>query len=282
MNECYGRKCQKCKNLHHFAKFCRSVKQITSKNTSLDYSSYSSSEYDSDSDNNYRIEYIAKINLVQKSDWNVNLKFENQASINFKLDSGAEINALPAKFLKSLDLHKNNLLPSNLKISTYTGTKIDILGKCSLLCEYKNFTDYITFYIVNNEFSPAVLDKDECERLNLLNFVGSVKTDEKIKNKYKKSENSCKNQNINYSKISEKYKDVFEGLGTLKCQKYHINIDSSVRPVINAPRKIPFAMQDKLKSLLKDLEKKQIIAKVNEPTEWVNSLVLVHKPSGHF
>ncbi|CAC5381940.1 E3 ubiquitin-protein ligase DTX4 [Mytilus coruscus] len=55
---------------------------------------------------------------------------------------------------------------------------------------------------------------------------------------------------------------VFTGLGCLE-KPNHIKIDSSVNPVINPPRKIPAAE----KSL-----------KVDEPTDWVSSLVVVEKP----
>ncbi|CAC5360616.1 unnamed protein product [Mytilus coruscus] len=54
--------------------------------------------------------------------------------------------------------------------------------------------------------------------------------------------------------------------------------DSSVNPVINPPRKIPAALREKLKGTLKEMEDKEVIRKVDEPTDWVNSLVVVEKP----
>ncbi|CAC5425393.1 unnamed protein product [Mytilus coruscus] len=70
---------------------------------------------------------------------------------------------------------------------------------------------------------------------------------------------------------------VFTGLGCLE-KPYHIKIDSSVSPVINPPRKIPAALREKLKGTLKEMEDKEVIRKVDEPTDWVNSLVVVEKP----
>ncbi|KAI0238088.1 hypothetical protein LSAT2_011282, partial [Lamellibrachia satsuma] len=46
------------------------------------------------------------------------------------------------------------------------------------------------------------------------------------------------------------------------------------------PRKIPYAIQPKLKEALDQLKVQNIIADVDEPTEWVSNLVIVEKKSG--
>ncbi|KAK3747897.1 hypothetical protein QZH41_001363 [Actinostola sp. cb2023] len=48
-------------------------------------------------------------------------------------------------------------------------------------------------------------------------------------------------------KLLDEYADVFKGLGYLEGH-YHIKIDSSVLPVVHPPRKVPFAIKDRLKS----------------------------------
>lgn len=42
-------------------------------------------------------------------------------------------------------------------------------------------------------------------------------------------------------------------------------------------RKVPFAQQDALKKELEIMEMLQVIERVEEPTEWVHSLVIVDK-----
>ena len=42
----------------------------------------------------------------------------------------------------------------------------------------------------------------------------------------------------------------------------------------------PVATRDKVKQEFERMEKHSIIAKVTEPTDWVNSMVVVHKPNG--
>ena len=45
-------------------------------------------------------------------------------------------------------------------------------------------------------------------------------------------------------------------------------------------RKIPASLQEKIKEELGNMEKIGVIRKINETTEWVNSMVVVEKPSG--
>ena len=78
--------------------------------------------------------------------------------------------------------------------------------------------------------------------------------------------------------IRENFSDIFEGLGCLSTE-YKIQLDKDAKQVVHPPRKIPFAMKNKVKDELSRLERMRVIAKVSEPTEWVNSLVVVEKPN---
>ncbi|GJQ71222.1 hypothetical protein Trydic_g10965 [Trypoxylus dichotomus] len=83
-----------------------------------------------------------------------------------------------------------------------------------------------------------------------------------------------RNKEIN--DILEQYKICFEGLGCLS-GTYHIEIDKTVKPGIHPPRKVPFALKNELKRKLESLVKQNVVEKVTEATDWVNSLVRVHK-----
>ena len=58
---------------------------------------------------------------------------------------------------------------------------------------------------------------------------------------------------------------------------FHITLDPTVPPVIHPPRRVPEALREPLKRELDALVEQGIIAKVDEPTDWVNSLVCVTK-----
>ena len=77
----------------------------------------------------------------------------------------------------------------------------------------------------------------------------------------------------------QRYAEVFTGLGEFP-GVHHIHIDPSVTPVIHACRNVPLSIMDSLRETLKDLQKRKVITPVNEPTEWVNSLVATKKKNG--
>ena len=69
--------------------------------------------------------------------------------------------------------------------------------------------------------------------------------------------------------VLQKYAQVFSGLGRLE-KPYHIGIDPTVSPVINHPRTIPASLRERVKAELNDMEKRGVIRKFEEPTNWVN------------
>ena len=81
---------------------------------------------------------------------------------------------------------------------------------------------------------------------------------------------------LSKSDVLEEFHGVFTGLG--KFDQYHITIEEE--PVIQAPRRVPHGLQDRLKEKLDQMEHERIIAKTDKPTDWVNSLVIVEKKDG--
>ena len=79
--------------------------------------------------------------------------------------------------------------------------------------------------------------------------------------------------------LLEIYGDVFTGIGKYK-KPYHTEVNSSVPPVIQHCRKVPYARYDNLKQTLSDLEKKGIVASVDKLTDWVHNLVITEKRGG--
>ena len=76
-----------------------------------------------------------------------------------------------------------------------------------------------------------------------------------------------------------KFKDCFGELGTLPGY-YYITMNLKVKPIINPPHKVPFALKKKLKHELLRMTQLGIIVPVNEPTDWVSSRVVIEKPKG--
>ena len=72
------------------------------------------------------------------------------------------------------------------------------------------------------------------------------------------------------------YDDVFGEIGLLSGD-HHINLDPSIPAVVNPPRRIPFLLKEKVKNDLDRMLRLGIISKVEEPTESLNSIVIVEK-----
>ena len=79
--------------------------------------------------------------------------------------------------------------------------------------------------------------------------------------------------------VFQNYGQVFTALGHLE-KPYHIEIDPTVSPAINSPRTIPAALREKMKAELDNMGKRGVIRKVEERTDWVNSIAIVEKPDG--
>ena len=111
---------------------------------------------------------------------------------------------------------------------------------------------------------PAILGVDICERLGIVKRVYVV-DDETIE--------------VDYSGLLDEYKEVFQGLECLE-REYAIIVDGNVTPVVHPARKVPFALKGKLNDELERMEKLDVIERIEEPTDWVCSLVLVEKRNG--
>ena len=80
--------------------------------------------------------------------------------------------------------------------------------------------------------------------------------------------------------IMKEYSDVFDNktLGRLPVQ-HTIRLKEEAKPVIHAPRKIPAALRTKVKDELDRMQQLGVIKPVEEPTDWVSSMVTITKPN---
>ena len=79
--------------------------------------------------------------------------------------------------------------------------------------------------------------------------------------------------------ILNEFAHCFREIGCLS-KPYHITLKPDITPVVHPPRKVPIAMRGKLKKELEHMVDLNNITPVTEPTDWVNSLVVVEKPNG--
>ncbi|CAG2208125.1 unnamed protein product [Mytilus edulis] len=117
--------------------------------------------------------YIGCIENQKKSEnsWMVNLNL-NGKNQKFKLDTGAQANVIPYKVLK-LVKGDTKIIPSKTRLVTYSGEKMDVLGKCYINVSHKDKIERMEFAVVNFN-AQCILGLSACEKLNLINRVMSV------------------------------------------------------------------------------------------------------------
>lgn len=79
--------------------------------------------------------------------------------------------------------------------------------------------------------------------------------------------------------IVRRFDDVFKGLGALPFI-YKIQLKEDAHPVVHAPRRVSVPLKEKLKEELDKMTALGVIKKVEEPTDWVNSMVCSKKKNG--
>ena len=82
---------------------------------------------------------------------------------------------------------------------------------------------------------------------------------------------------ITQDEVESTYADVFQGLGKFPGAPYKLRLKPDAVPVKHRPRRVPVHLQDAFHEEVERLVKIDVLEKVTEPTEWVNSFVIVEK-----
>ena len=246
-----GKVCRKCNAKNHFEKMCRTKKKVTNHShkqrvNTVDDSDSSDTEY-----------FVGTINQKDISavntGWYKTIEVEG-VKVNFQLDTGAKCNIISHRVFKTLSRASDKkMTKSRARLTSYSGHHIKTLGTTNLTCVCKNVQHNVQFFVTEMD-STAILGVEACQRLGLIERLCSVGVD-----------------------ITEEYADSFKGLGCLPGE-YKIKLDPSVPPVVHAPRKVPVALHDRVKEELQRMENDGVIKKQEEPTDWVNSMVIVETP----
>ena len=72
----------------------------------------------------------------EPSNWNITLS-SNGTPMSYKIDTGAQCNVIFVESLENIS-PKPDLQPVNVKLFTYNGSKIPLVGKCSLTLHHKS------------------------------------------------------------------------------------------------------------------------------------------------
>ena len=185
---------------------------------------------------------------------------------------------MPFKDLKKIVGSNPQINACTHNLVSYSEDKLTVLGTATLPVKSKTDVEHeLTFHIVETN-QPGLLGLTASQDLGLIKVVMVAKTEDK-QIEPDKSEEVTKLSEELKEEVLQKYTQVFTGLGRLE-KPYHIEVDPTVTPVVNPPRMVPAALRDRVEEELDDMERRGVVRKVEEPTDWANSMAIVEKPNG--
>ena len=258
----FGEECRYCKRKHHWEKCCFKKKADQQRNSKHKNKKVHAIEEDDEDDF-----FIGSIEQDAQS----NTAFANieltdgriKRNIRFKIDTGAQANILPLSIFNKKIGSTDKLEPNKNKLVSYTGQHLNTKGQIRLQSRYKHSEKTLTFHVVDTQAEP-ILGLQACIDLQLVKLLLSVEEKQL--------------SSMTADSVKQDYPHLFSGMGDLGEAK--IQLQDEAIGVIDAPRRVPLALKDRLKQELDRMQEGSVIEKVVEPTDWVNSLVVVEKPNG--
>ena len=119
----YGKQCLNCSKFYHFAKACR----ISRKTKKL----HEVGQPDSENEEEFEVGTVKDTQLQSK--WKISLNVRGQ-TVTAKVDTGAQANVM-SKF--TADKLNAMIETSSVKLKSYSGDKISVLGQVDIPCFYK-------------------------------------------------------------------------------------------------------------------------------------------------
>ena len=190
-----------------------------------------------------------------------------QAQATALIDSGATCNLMGVNQLVQLEENglTVSLQPCRQALFAYGGKEpLPLAGKFTVPTTVNGVTLDTTFVVIQGE-GEILLGRKSSEAFGVLtlptaeNIVYSTHEDVK-------------------AAVQRKFPEVFTGIGTLRDYEAKIHVDPAVTPVAQKPRRVPFALRDKVRAHIDDLLEKDIIERVDGPSSWVSPVVIAPKP----
>ena len=199
----------------------------------------------------------------------------------YKIDTSSETLKCVPKFENNenserFDNSQNDMIDSNLEYSEN--------AKCIQSEKFippKNYNmELVHNHLKNIEFDYCI----ESTTTNNFNISDKVNNDiipGSECGSQEKTHNHDSFSDTEYSRqVMSKFPKIFKtnAVGCIKGYAYDIKVKEDSIPVVIARTKIPFSKREVVKRELDRMENLKVISRVDEPTDWVSSMVLVEKP----
>ena len=147
-----GKQCGKCGKKNHFSKLCRTN---TGNNQNVHVINEDLSCASSDGED-FCVLTVSGFSNSRSDQPFVKLKMYNKY-IDAKIDTGSQVNILPSKLFEQLNVSAP-LSAAYIRLTSYSGDQLRVLGKLKIHCAYKNRYANANFYIVDQRNLPALLN----------------------------------------------------------------------------------------------------------------------------
>lgn len=256
----FGKKCNFCKGANHFSSVCFKKKTNDTKVKAIECEFDSSEEDDQfQSDTIYSVETgdnhnkgaVCPLKFVVNND---------VKRLNCLLDTGASCNVIGLENYKALidaGASEVKLRRTSIRIRGFGDKITKPVGEATLTVLRRKQIFEIPFIVVTLKQIPLI-SMTTCEQLKLIKICATVEPEPEAET------------------IINKYSDVFVGIGELDGD-ISLEIDPNVKPVIQVARRVPVKLKQDLREIIDDLEKQNLIAKVNVHTDWVSNVLLVKR-----
>ena len=217
----FGKKCSSCMKMHHFARVCRSKRQLgMNRNVSIvDHDEADMLQEDAD------IHVITQTKIRNEIHCTARV---NTHEIRLKIDTGAKCNVLPLDLFKKVPKKETINKAKAVNLVAYGGERFPTLGTADLPCKTGDTTHLLTFQVLDRQ---AILGLNDALQLSL------VKLDKAVYEVDADAEDAFRQQ------VITEYADLFdEQLGNLAA-RYTMRVDKSITPVVKPARWIPQAMK---------------------------------------
>lgn len=282
-----GVTCRKCGKQNHYARVCKVRSENEYQNAGGSREASNSKQksakkvklIDEDCEDSDDAEYITSIEVVNVVEKKITVsvgfamsKGDAPKKICCQVDTGASCNVIAKEHLEKL-MGKVKLEPSTTELRGFGGHLVPAIGKVILRHESGGKRYKVAFEVV--DLKPGVLKipllgKNTCIALGIV-----IIQDVKLCEIESKQGNNKTVKNPKAEKIVKKYEEVYIGDGKL-AGKVNIELEQCASKQ-QEPRRVPVAVRDRLKCELDDLERRGIIAKIEEPTDWASNIVIVKR-----
>ncbi|KAJ1180606.1 hypothetical protein NDU88_005827 [Pleurodeles waltl] len=250
--------CNKCSKKGYFAKYCKSSSKFKVK----------VQEIDCNDDRDFVLEIINDVNCVANISCQYPSDFVevNGTSISMMMDSGAKLSLVSVSDFTKHFNGKVSLLDPDIIPYSYGGKPIELQGYFEATITFRG--NMITGKIYVPVIGDTILSWPHQKMLGIIlnpNSIPQVLV-----------QNVCSIKDD----IMGEFPDVFTSkVGCITGYKHRICHKEGVKPVVCKVRKIPFTLQDKVKSELQRLQSEGIIEEV-EAAQWIAPIVVAVKKSG--